>query len=447
MKPEHELFIKGMVLHGDKRRAYREAYPEVSDESARTAANRLLRDPGVYNRIMEVSQRARQRALEELDDEAFEMAQQQLLTVREKRVALSEMVNGNYKRKRYIKLKDKVEVVYEDISVYAVLRAIELDSKLSGELTTSRAKEIEKDLKKQPIAGTYQIYIGGDRFDGEKKEQESPVEVTRESCENPMLHINWTAEDEADLLKAAPLNWPVEEIQLATASLKDKYELQMFKDDTFLRWLIKAPKTLDEGDSRWAGVLLAQLRRYDVVEQEMNIPTKPEQNGTKNIPQPISLPFKQDMKILMVCLGNICRSPIAEGLMRHKIKQHGLNWEVASAGTESYHIGEAPHQFSQNICQVKGVDISAQRAQKFTAADFAKYDKIYAMAGDVYEEIERIGGRKADMDKVEYFLNELEPASNGNVPDPWYGTEEGYATVYELIDRTCDAIIEKYKKH
>lgn len=166
----------------------------------------------------------------------------------------------------------------------------------------------------------------------------------------------------------------------------------------------------------------------------------------KNITQPISLPFKQDMKILMVCLGNICRSPIAEGLMRHKIKQHGLNWEVASAGTESYHIGEAPHQFSQNICRLKGVDISAQRARKFTVVDFAEYDKIYAMAGDVYEEIERIGGRKADMGRVEYFLNELDAASNANVPDPWYGPEEGYTTVYELIDRTCDAIIEKYKK-
>ena len=446
MKPEHELFVKGMIQHGDKRRAYQSAYPGVSPESARTAANRLLRDPEIFNRILDITRRARNRALEELDDEAFEMAQQQLLTIREKRAALTEMVNGNYKRKRYIKLKDKVEVVYEDISVYAVLRAIELDSKLSGELTPG-ARKIDKELKKELVAGTYQIFIGGDELDGEKNTAEAPAEVTQASCTNPMLHINWTQADETALENEPPLNWPVEEVQAATATLKEQYELEMFKDDTFLRWLIKAPQTHDEGHSRWAGVLLAQLRRHGIPEHETHTPPKTEQNGTKNIPQPISLPFKQDMKILMVCLGNICRSPIAEGLMRHKIKQHGLNWEVASAGAESYHIGEAPHQFSQNICRLKGVDISAQRARKFTAVDFAEYDKIYAMADDVYEEIARIGGHKADMARVEYFLNELEPASNGNVPDPWYGPEEGYTTVYELIDRTCNAIIEKYKKH
>lgn len=132
--------------------------------------------------------------------------------------------------------------------------------------------------------------------------------------------------------------------------------------------------------------------------------------------------------------------------MRHKIQEHGLDWEVASAGTESYHIGKAPHHFSQKICTANGVDISSQRAQKFVAAHFAEYDKIYAMAGDVYDEIKRIGGRHADMSKVELFLNELEPGSDGCVPDPWFGPEEGYAPVYELIDRTCDAIIEKYKK-
>lgn len=151
------------------------------------------------------------------------------------------------------------------------------------------------------------------------------------------------------------------------------------------------------------------------------------------------------MKILMVCLGNICRSPIAEGLMRHKIKEHGLDWEVASAGTESYHVGEAPHRHSQSVCIINGIDISAQRARQFKVSDFGKYDKIYAMAADVYDEIRRIGGRNAEMSKVEYFLNELEPGKNASVPDPWYDTEEGYLPVYEMIERTCNAIIEKYK--
>ena len=147
----------------------------------------------------------------------------------------------------------------------------------------------------------------------------------------------------------------------------------------------------------------------------------------------------------MVCLGNICRSPIAEGLLRDKVKQHGLDWQIDSAGTNSYHTGEAPHRHSQKVCLMNGVDISAQRARRFSAADFVRYDIIYAMADDVYDEIRRMGGRNADMSKVEYFLNELEPGGNGSVPDPWYGNEDGYLPVYELIDRTCDAIIEKYK--
>ncbi len=151
------------------------------------------------------------------------------------------------------------------------------------------------------------------------------------------------------------------------------------------------------------------------------------------------------MRILMVCLGNICRSPIAEGVMRHKVKQHGLDWDVASAGTESYHIGEEPHRFSQKICMAHGIDISMQRAKKFVATDFAEYDKIYAMAGDVYAEIKRIGGLGADMNKVEYFLNELHPGKNESVPDPYYGDESGYKVVYEMIEKTCTAIVENYK--
>ena len=151
------------------------------------------------------------------------------------------------------------------------------------------------------------------------------------------------------------------------------------------------------------------------------------------------------MRILMVCLGNICRSPIAEGVMRHKIKQHNLDWTVASAGTESHHIGSAPHRFSQKICDTNGIDISDQVAKKFKASDFDCYDKIYAMAADVYEEIVHIAGHTVDYNKLEYFLNELENDCNGSVPDPWYGTEEGYEPVYQLIERTCEAIINKYK--
>lgn len=152
------------------------------------------------------------------------------------------------------------------------------------------------------------------------------------------------------------------------------------------------------------------------------------------------------MRVLMVCLGNICRSPIAEGVLRHKAELEGLQWTVDSAGTESYHIGEAPHRFSQAICLTNGIDISGQCARRFSAADFAKYDKIYAMADDVYREIERIGGNSAQMSKVDLFLNELNPGANESVPDPWYGTEDGYTTVFDMVSRTCDKIITKYSR-
>lgn len=151
------------------------------------------------------------------------------------------------------------------------------------------------------------------------------------------------------------------------------------------------------------------------------------------------------MRILMVCLGNICRSPIAEGVLRHKAKQKGLNWTVASAGMQHYHVGEPPHKFSQKVSAKNGVDISMQRAKKFSATAFEQYDKIYAMSDDVYEEIKKVAGSAVDMNKLELFLNELHPGSNASVPDPWYGPEIGYHAVYDMISKTCDAIIEKYK--
>ncbi len=149
------------------------------------------------------------------------------------------------------------------------------------------------------------------------------------------------------------------------------------------------------------------------------------------------------MKILMVCLGNICRSPIAEGVLQQKALQHGLDWVVHSAGTNGYHIGEAPHRFSQNVCKQHGIDISRQRAQRFLAGHLEEYDIIYAMAQDVYEEIKKIGGPNAPMHKVKMFLSELHEGCTESVPDPWYGDESGYLPVFQIIDDTCDKIVRK----
>jgi protein-tyrosine phosphatase len=151
------------------------------------------------------------------------------------------------------------------------------------------------------------------------------------------------------------------------------------------------------------------------------------------------------MKILMVCLGNICRSPLAEGIMQHKADQAGLNWEVDSAGTNGYHIGEGPHRLSQKVALLHGIDLSTQKARRFTATDFHRYDKIYAMAEDVIGEMRQIAKKDFDPAKVDLLMNELYPGRDMDVPDPWYGPEPGYHEVFEMIDKACEAIIGKYE--
>ena len=153
------------------------------------------------------------------------------------------------------------------------------------------------------------------------------------------------------------------------------------------------------------------------------------------------------MKILMVCLGNICRSPLAEGILQDKAFKAGLTWSIESAGTNHYHTGEAPHPLSQKVARLNGIDISQQRARRFVAADFAVYDKIYALAGDVMDEIKRIARNQFDPAKADLLLNELYPGQDMDVPDPWYGPEPGYHEVYKLIDAACAAIIAKVNTH
>ncbi len=150
------------------------------------------------------------------------------------------------------------------------------------------------------------------------------------------------------------------------------------------------------------------------------------------------------MKILMVCLGNICRSPLAEGILQKKIKEAGLDWYVDSAGTNGYHTGENPHRLSQKVALYNGIDISKQVSRRFVKEDFERFDKIYAMARDVVEEMEWIAGAKFDPSKVDLLLNELQPGQNRDVPDPWYGPETGYHQVFELIDKACNALMEKH---
>lgn len=150
------------------------------------------------------------------------------------------------------------------------------------------------------------------------------------------------------------------------------------------------------------------------------------------------------MKILMVCLGNICRSPLAEGILQHKADKTGLDWKVDSAGTANYHVGEPPHKLSQKVAKMNGVDICSQQCRQFVKEDMQSFDKIYAMDNDIYNDIKRISKDSFDISKTDLLMNEVYPGKNMDVPDPWYGTEKNYHEVYAMIDKACDAIIKKY---
>lgn len=134
---------------------------------------------------------------------------------------------------------------------------------------------------------------------------------------------------------------------------------------------------------------------------------------------------------------------MAEGILQHKAGKAGLNWEVDSAGTNGYHTGEPPHYLSIKVAAQNGIDICTQRSRKFTAADFEQYDKIYAMAEDVLDDMKMIAKNKFDANKVNLLLNELYPDQNRDVPDPWSGPERGYHEVFAIIEKACEQIIQQ----
>lgn len=150
------------------------------------------------------------------------------------------------------------------------------------------------------------------------------------------------------------------------------------------------------------------------------------------------------MKILMVCLGNICRSPLAHGILEHKAKQAGLDWTVDSAGTGNWHCGEPPHRLSQKVAKLNGIDISGQCCRQFKKEDMLEFDKIYVMDKSNYADVKQMSGKYFDESKVDFLLNELYPGSNMEVPDPWYGEEDGYHAVYRMIDEACEKIVRRY---
>jgi protein-tyrosine phosphatase len=151
-------------------------------------------------------------------------------------------------------------------------------------------------------------------------------------------------------------------------------------------------------------------------------------------------------KILMVCLGNICRSPIAEGILRDKAEKADLDILIDSAGTSNYHIGDHPDKRTILNAKRHQIDISHLCARQFTVADFDKFHYIFAMDSSNYADIISLARNDQDRYKVELILNRVYPNSNMSVPDPYFGGEQGFENVYILLDKACDVIIESLKK-
>ena len=150
-------------------------------------------------------------------------------------------------------------------------------------------------------------------------------------------------------------------------------------------------------------------------------------------------------KILMVCLGNICRSPLAEGILREKVKRKNLNATVESAGTASYHIGENPDPRAVTTAQKHNIDISHLVARQFTIEDFDEYDRIYVMDTANCTDVLSLARNEDDRKKVKLLLNVMEPGSNRAVPDPWYGGGDGFEDVFHLLDEACEKVTESLK--
>jgi protein-tyrosine phosphatase len=147
------------------------------------------------------------------------------------------------------------------------------------------------------------------------------------------------------------------------------------------------------------------------------------------------------VKILMVCLGNICRSPLAEGILASKLPSD--KFTVDSAGTGSWHIGRVPDERSIAIAKKNKLDISRQKGRQFTTSDFDAFDYIYVMDNSNYWDVVQLVNNEKQTEKVQLILNELFPNENVDVPDPYFGLPNGFDSVYKMLDEACEVIAKK----
>jgi protein-tyrosine phosphatase len=149
-------------------------------------------------------------------------------------------------------------------------------------------------------------------------------------------------------------------------------------------------------------------------------------------------------KVLMVCLGNICRSPLAEGILKSKVDPALI--EVDSAGTAGYHIDNPPDPRSIAVARKYQIDISGQRCRRFVKEDFNRFDHIFVMDQSNYQDIMDIAEDSAHRDKVKLLLEEIEMGPS-EVPDPYYGGDSGFEYVFGLIDQACNELVLRLQQH
>ncbi|PWH84793.1 protein-tyrosine-phosphatase [Brumimicrobium oceani] len=152
------------------------------------------------------------------------------------------------------------------------------------------------------------------------------------------------------------------------------------------------------------------------------------------------------MKILMVCLGNICRSPMADGLMRKKVADNNLDVVVDSAGTGDWHVGDQPDPRMMETAKRNGVPIDELRGRQFKVADFDEFDRIIVMDKSNFDNVRKLSRDENDTQKIELFLNLTHPGKDLEVPDPYFGGDEGFQDVFEMLDAGTDVILKELKE-
>jgi protein-tyrosine phosphatase len=145
------------------------------------------------------------------------------------------------------------------------------------------------------------------------------------------------------------------------------------------------------------------------------------------------------MKILVVCLGNICRSPIAEGILQHIAAEEDLPWSIDSAGTSGWHNGEQPDRRAIRTCKQRGIDISGQRSRLFTRQDFHVYDHIITMDDSNYHKVLSMATNGAEQQKVKKMMA-FAPEYGDEVPDPYY--DGRFDEVFELLEGVCREVVK-----